>query len=130
MPESRGWGDPRQPSSRPTSPRLPLGAVYMRKHSPWLLGVAALAVLAFSLVSQSQEAQHFAPPMAGIHWARGEAPAHARTNSSPNLIYHGGPVLHGTVVEPIFWGDWSSSAASQKIAGVQSFYSGVGSTSY
>ena len=102
----------------------------MRKHSPWLLGVAALVVFAFSLVSQSQEAQHFAPPMAGIHWARGEAPAHARTTSSPDLIYHGGPVLHGTVVEPIFWGDWSSSAASEKIAGVQSFYSGVGNTSY
>ena len=37
----------------------------MRKHSPWLLAVAALVVVAFSLVSQSQEAQHFAPPMAG-----------------------------------------------------------------
>jgi hypothetical protein len=100
----------------------------MHKHSPWLLGVAALVVVAFSLASHSQEAQHFAPPMAGIHWARGEAPAHARTTSSPNLIYHGGPVMHGTTVEPIFWGNWSSPG--DKVNGVQTFYSGVGGTPY
>jgi hypothetical protein len=66
--------------------------------------------------------------MAGIHWARGQAPAHARTTSSPNLIYHGGPVMHGTVVEPIFWGDWSSPG--DKVTGVRTFYSTVGNTSY
>jgi hypothetical protein len=100
----------------------------MRRHFPWLLTVAAIVVFAFSLTLQSQEAQRFAPPMAGIHWARGEAPAHARTTSSPNLIYHGGPVLHGTVVEPIFWGNWSSPG--DKITGLQSFYSGIGGSQY
>src|SRR5205823_3749945 len=31
------------------------------------------------------------PPMAGIHWARGQAKAHG--GGSPDLLYHGGPVL-------------------------------------
>jgi hypothetical protein len=70
-------------------------------------------------------------PIAAIHWARGEAPA-ARPNRSPNLIYHGGPVLHGTTVVPIFWGtSWGNgSFVGDKISGLQSFYSGVGGSTY
>jgi hypothetical protein len=71
------------------------------------------------------------PPNAAIHWARGEAPA-ARPNRSPNLIYHGGAVMHGTTVVPIFWGTkWSNgSFVGDKISGLQSFYSGVGGSRY
>jgi hypothetical protein len=66
------------------------------------------------------------PPMAGVHWAKGQA---AKTGGgSPNLIYHGGPVLHGTVVEPIFWGNWSNPG--DKITGIQSFYAGIGRSNY
>src|SRR5947208_13506752 len=71
------------------------------------------------------------PPMSGIHWARGQQPA-ARPSSTPNLLYHGGPVLHGTTVEPIFWGaKWTNSTfAGDKINGLQTFYGGMGSSSY
>ena len=50
-------------------------------------------------------------PMAGIHWARGQAPARPG-GGSPNLLYHGGPVMTGgAYVEPIYWGArWSDSA--------------------
>jgi hypothetical protein len=71
------------------------------------------------------------PPIGGIHWARGEAPA-ARPNRSPNLVYHGGPVQHGTVVQPIFWGvSWGSGAfVGDKISGLQTFYGGVNASTY
>jgi hypothetical protein len=70
------------------------------------------------------------PPMAGIHWARGHQPAHAQT--SPNLLYHGGPVMHGTFVEPIVWGtQWSDSNFFQdKLTGLADFYSGFGGSGY
>ncbi len=72
------------------------------------------------------------PPMRGIHWARGQAPA-AKPNRSPNLQYHGGPVMSaGAYVEPIFWGArWNDpSFVSDKISGMQLFYSSVGGSSY
>src|SRR5262249_41740502 len=68
------------------------------------------------------------PPRAGIHWARGQSPAH-RPPPSPNLVYHGGPVMtSGAYVEPIFWGQsWGSpSFVGDKISGMQSFYSSIG----
>ncbi|HET6981452.1 MAG TPA: hypothetical protein VFI53_04885 [Myxococcaceae bacterium] len=72
------------------------------------------------------------PPMGGIHWARGQAPA-AKPTKSPNLIYHGGPVMtSGAYVEPIFWGTrWNdASFVADKISGMQLFYSTVGGSSY
>jgi len=72
------------------------------------------------------------PPMAGIHWARGRAPARPR-GGSPNLTYHGGPVMRqGAYVEPIYWGArWSNSSfAGDKISGLLSFYSGFGRSDY
>lgn len=84
------------------------------------------------------EAQHGAagaqipePLMGGIHWARGEHPP-ARPTKSPNLLYHGGPVMHGTTVEPIFWGTgWGNSAfVGDKAAGVHTFYGGIGGSDY
>jgi len=71
------------------------------------------------------------PPNAAIHWARGEAQP-ARPNRSPNLVYHGGPVMHGTAVEPIFWGvKWGNgSFVGDKISGLQSFYAGMNGATY
>lgn len=70
------------------------------------------------------------PPVAGIHWARGQRPA--RPQSSPNLLYHGGPVMHGTVVQPILWGTkWGDPAfMADKATGLENFYSGVGGSTY
>jgi hypothetical protein len=80
---------------------------------------------------QAPALQRPEPPMAGIHWARGVAGA-ARPSKSPNLISHGGPVMHGTVVAPIFWGTkWADpNFVGDKQAGIASFYKGVGGSSY
>ena len=72
------------------------------------------------------------PPMAGIHWARDHAAARPR-GGSPNLLYHGGPVMtQGAYVEAIYWGaSWGTSAfTSDKRTGLLSFYSGFGGSSY
>jgi len=77
------------------------------------------------------EAQN--PRAGGIHWARGRAPGQLRRGGSPNLTYHGGPVMtQGAYVEPIFWGArWADSAfAADKISGLQTFYGTIGSSSY
>jgi len=87
-----------------------------------------LFVIGFSVIAAvgAAASQRQEPPMAGIHWARGEA----HVSSSPDLIYHGGPVMTaGAHVEPIFWGTtWT--AADAKVSGMQTFYSGMSGSSY
>src|SRR5713226_368927 len=72
------------------------------------------------------------PLMGGIHWARGEQPppAAGRPSKSPNLVYHGGTVMHGTAVEPIFWGTSWLGDTSDKVSGLQLFFSGIGGSTY
>jgi hypothetical protein len=99
----------------------------------------ALAVLGGTamMIAQGQSNEphgnpNGAPPNAVVHWARGEAPA-ARPRQSPNLTYHGGAVAHGTTVQPIFWGtSWNNNPqfVADKVSGLQSFYSGVGNSTY
>jgi len=71
------------------------------------------------------------PPMRGIHWARGQKPPAGR-NSSPDLIWHGGPILPSTTTASIFWGThWSNSAfVGDKITGLDSWYKGIGGSAY
>ncbi len=72
------------------------------------------------------------PPMAGIHWARDHARARP-SSGSPNLLYHGGPVMtQGAYVEAIYWGTkWgNSSFVGDKQSGLASFYGGFGGSSY
>jgi len=75
---------------------------------------------------QRQELQ-----LAGIHWARGHQPQHPH-GTSPLLVYHNGPVMHGTFVQPIVWGTrWSDPAFVQdKMSGLENFYVGIGGSSY
>lgn len=71
------------------------------------------------------------PLMGGIHWARGEQkPPSARPNKSPNLIYHGGPVMQGTFVTPIFWGTSWSNDSQNKQGWLDTFYSGMNQSAY
>ena len=69
--------------------------------------------------------------MGGIHWARGQQPA-ARPTQSPNLLYHGGDVMHGTFVQPIYWGArWAdSSFVADKMSGLATFYQGMSGSGY
>src|SRR5262245_20872362 len=86
-----------------------------------------LALIAFQVVGIAQDTQSGhgqpEPPMAGVHWAKGQGPAHSQAGQntgSPNLINHGGPVLgSGTTVVPIFWGSsWGNgNFVGDKISG-------------
>ena len=67
----------------------------------------------------------------GIVWAR-EASA-KRGGGSPDLAYHGGNVMtSGAYVEAIYWGaSWGDpNFVGDKQSGIQSFYSGLGGSSY
>jgi hypothetical protein len=77
--------------------------------------------------------EHGGPPDARVHYARDAQPGGGGAGSSPQLIYHGGPVMtSGAAVQPIFWGtSWASSSfVGDKITGIQSFYGGMGGTTY
>jgi len=69
------------------------------------------------------------PPMLGIHWTRELHAAHqARTNRTV-MTYHGGKIMGDPSVKAIFWGSsWGSSG--DKIAGIDSFYTGFGGSKY
>ena len=105
----------------------------MKKGSLASLGlIAALSVVSIASYAQDARQGHGAPepPMAGIQWAQGAAkPPAARPSSSPNMVYHGGPVQHGIVVQPIFWGT-SWTASDPEVQAMDTFYSGVGGSSY
>ena len=96
-----------------------------------MLGV----VLPFScigLLAQDMESGHRPePPQAGIHWAKGQAPT-GQAGSSPNLLYHGGPVMGDVTVTPIFWGpSWGNQNwVGDKMTGLASFYTGINQSTY
>jgi hypothetical protein len=95
------------------------------------LSLCAASVIVVSSRAIVQGEPNQLPGVGGIHWARDHQPANpGNGHRSPNLTWHGGPVMHGTFVEPIFWGASWSGYSGDKVTGMQSFYSGMGSTSY
>ena len=92
-------------------------------------------VLPFScvgLIAQDMESGHRPePPQAGIHWAKGQAPT-GQAGSSPNLLYHGGPIMGDVTVTPIFWGpSWGNQDwVGDKMTGLVSFYTGIKLSTY
>lgn len=78
-----------------------------------------------------------APPMYGVHWARGSEPgrareAHTRHSSSPDMTYHGGLIIPTAITQAIFWGtNWASSTfTGDKIKGMDSWYDGFNGSNY
>jgi hypothetical protein len=68
-------------------------------------------------------------PAAGIHWAKGAGPNKSTGGGSPNMTYHVGPIMPTADVTAIFWGQgWGSPG--DKITGLDSFYQGIGGSSY
>jgi hypothetical protein len=91
-----------------------------------------VVVLPFTSISLfAQDGHRPEPPMAGIQWAKGEAPT-GQAGTSPNLIYHTGPIMPTAAVQPIFWGpNWgNASFVGDKIDGLNSFYNGIGASGY
>jgi hypothetical protein len=57
---------------------------------------------------------------------------HGNASTSPNMTWHGGPVLGTTQTGAVFWGpSWASSTfAADKITGIDRFYGGFGGSDY
>lgn len=109
----------------------------MKKSAFNLLHICAvLLVLASTASAQELAAGHGGrpePPMAGIHWAKGQGPNNgAKTTGSPNLIWHGGDVMTSVQTQVILWGaGWADTSFIQdKINGLDLWYSTVGGSSY
>jgi hypothetical protein len=96
----------------------------------WSLIVVCL-LFAISLTAQdvNKNANKSEPPILGPHWTRGVAPAKAAAGS-PDMTYHGGPILPTTTVKAIWWGSSWPSYTGDEISGIDSWYTGVGGTSY
>jgi hypothetical protein len=56
--------------------------------------------------------------------------AHQKSGGSPDLVFHNGSVLQTNTVQAIFWGDWSSSDAQAKIAGMDTFFAGLNGSNF
>jgi hypothetical protein len=69
------------------------------------------------------------PRNAHVFFARGQAGRPG--GSSPNLSWHGGPVMHAAAIRPIYWGtSWDTDDGRYKIAGMKDFYVGYGGSGY
>ncbi len=88
-------------------------------------GTGADAAASDPLVAQGAHE----PPMLGIHWARGQG---ARATASPLMTWHGGAILTDAAVTAVFWGSgWADPTfTADKVSGLDTFYSGVGGSSY
>jgi hypothetical protein len=96
-----------------------------------MLGVL-LPFSGVGLFAQDVESGHRPePPQAGIHWAKGQAPT-GQAGSSPNLLYHGGPIMGDVMVTPIFWGpSWGNGKwVDDKMTGLATFYTGINLSTY
>src|SRR5262245_58847483 len=109
----------------------------MKNRFPAILILVASSILVGAGVLPAQDAQSDhgrpEPKMAGVHWAKGQAPnSSGKPSRSPQLLYHGGPILFTTQATAIFWGpSWNNSSfAGDKITGLDTFYSGIGYTPY
>src|ERR1041385_2870877 len=70
------------------------------------------------------------PPDARVLHTHGAKPG-GGGGGSPDLLYHGGPVMaSGATVQPIFWGSSWSSDPQNKKGWINSFYQGMGGSRY
>src|SRR5712672_1693459 len=72
-----------------------------------LMGALVLTASSIDLFAAENDSLHGKPEpqAAGVHWARGNAPGgHGRPVKSPNLSWHGGPIMVNAVATAIFWG--------------------------
>jgi hypothetical protein len=102
----------------------------MKKFS-LLSAISILVLVAAGGLSLTAQRRLPEPPMRGIHWARGHQPPAGR-NSSPDMTWHGGPILQTATAGAVFWGTkWSdTSFVGDKISGLDSWYNGLGGSAY
>jgi hypothetical protein len=86
-------------------------------------------------VKPEYELNPAAGPEMGHHLTRGEHAAHQRGGGgggSPNMLWHNGAIMNSAEVTAIFWGQsWANASfVGDKMDGIDSFYSGIGGSSY
>ncbi|HEV3511808.1 MAG TPA: hypothetical protein VGS05_08910 [Candidatus Sulfotelmatobacter sp.] len=92
-----------------------------------LLSFAVLLLFALSVAAQdaNKNPNKSEPPILGPHWtheaARAQPPA-----TSPDMTYHGGPILPAVTVKAIWWGSSWPTYTGDEISGIDKWYSGVG----
>jgi hypothetical protein len=106
----------------------------MRKISTVLFVFPLLLLSSMVAIAQQRDvidAQKGHEPPARVHLARGFARG-ARHNSNPNMLWHSGAIMPTAATQSIFWGtSWTSSSfVGDKITGLDSWYSGVGGSTY
>jgi hypothetical protein len=113
---------------------------------PLLVCSGALAITATAQGQGNSQTEYLdaqkAPPMLGIHWARGfqpnaraaeeakDAKAAAGARRSPNMTNHGGVIMPTANVTAIFWGTSWNGYSGDKITGMESWYLGFGGSNY
>jgi len=107
----------------------------MKKSFVTLLLTFALLLTAGSmlLMATDNDSLHGKPEpqAAGIHWAKGNGPGQGgRSPKTPNLSWHGGPIMVSAEVTAIFWGPSWATNPGDKISGLDTFYRGMGGTAY
>jgi hypothetical protein len=99
------------------------------RHARALVVVAAIgaaALIVAGAVASGPPPIH-AGPMKGQVPPRGKA----HRTTSPNLVYHGGPVMSsGTAVTPIYWGTGWSTDPQDKQGWLAKFYVGMSGSTY
>ncbi len=104
-----------------------------------LIGTVAALVCATAIAVAGGASAAQGPPSIAAGPAFGYVPSHNANAARPGggghvmqLQWHNGPVMHSTSVVPVFWGSgWSNSTfVSDKITGLDYFYSHVGGTPY
>ena len=92
-----------------------------------------VAFVSHAVIAQDAQDGHGRPepPMLGIHWAKGFAPA-SKQSKSPDMLFHGGTVMPAANVTTIFWGPgWADPTFYvDKFTGLDDFYGGLNKSSY
>jgi hypothetical protein len=67
---------------------------------------------------------HGQVPVRGAHSAAG------KRGGSPNMTSHGGPIMTGATVYPIYWGTSWAGYTGDKMSGLRTFYGDFGNSNY
>lgn len=88
---------------------------------------AVLLVSALSILYAQDATTRKEPPVLGPHWARGVT--RPLPPASPDMTYHGGPILPSSTIKAIWWGSSWPSYTGDEITGIDKWYTYVGTTS-
>jgi hypothetical protein len=96
-------------------------------------GWALVALVALSVTVLGGAVARAEPPEVqknGIAWAKGHTAGHGPSSKALLTYHNGGVMTSGATIKAIFWGSSWGSYTGDKINGMDTFYAGIGGTSY